>query len=63
MKNKKVILPIFSTSLMMIGFLILWGSAGALEVDNIGIRQTLIQSSIGAGITWLGFYLLKKGGF
>lgn len=63
MKNQKTRNSFFSVGLMVIGFIVVLGSAGALEVGNIGIGQTLIQFLIGAGITYVGFYHLENGGF
>lgn len=63
MKNKKSKYPFFSASLTVIGFFLVLGTVGALECDNIGIGQAIIQALIGSGITYLGFHRLEKGGF
>lgn len=63
MRNLKVILPLFSASLMVIGFFLILGMVGALEVDNVGMKQAFYQCLKGAGMFAVGFFLLKKGGF
>lgn len=41
---------------MLLGTFLVAGSMGALEVDQIGWEQFILQSLIGLGISLYGFY-------
>lgn len=46
-------------SYMLLGTFLIAGSMGALEVDQIGWEQFLLQSFIGFAVSLYGFYIDK----
>ena len=54
MKRQKTKHPLFSAGLMMVGFFLVLGTIGALEVNNIGMSQAFVQGLAGIGVTYLG---------
>lgn len=44
---------------MIFSFLWIVGTAGALECDNIGFIQTIVQGAIGFVIGWVGLKLVQ----
>ena len=45
------------------GMILSIGTAGASDFGSIGLKQTIIQGTIGIGLTIAGFLGLKIGGY
>lgn len=62
-RHRQIHKPYFAVCLIFLGFLSVVGSIGALEVDNIGVGQMLLQILTGVIIASVGFIRIERGGF
>lgn len=61
--KKSILFPRVLVTMLIIGFVILAGTAGALDIDSIAISQAIQQSIIGLGLIGISVLLLRDGGF
>ena len=60
---KKEFLKLISTLLIYIGAGVILGTAGASDLGQIGLIETMIRGIIGVGLSMVGYLGLKIGGF
>ncbi len=60
---KKEIFKLVSTIVIYGGAVVVLGTAGASDLGQIGLIETIIRECIGAGLILGGYFGLKIGGF
>lgn len=60
---KKEIFKLVSTIVIYGGAVVVLGTAGASDLGQIGLIETIIRECIGVGLILGGYFVLKIGGF